>query len=542
MQTAVQKYFTRENIHIFGIIVLLVGMPLSRSFMTIGQFILLANWLYDKNILNKFKKAFSNKLVLSFLGIIIIHFIGLIYTENFDYAARDLRVKLPLLSLPLIFATTKPLSKDQWRLVFKVFGIAILAASFISTAILISKGMAGYHTVRGISFAVSHIRFALMINLVIFVFIYMAVFPEKNDRFFRYWAIPSVLWLIVFMALLRSLTGFVVLGVGLFGMSLYYTHLINHQVFRFIVYSIIIGLSLIVLSFVVHSWARYNYRIVPKADELPAKTINGNKYKHHLNRTLYENSHFVYAYVSEKELRKEWNKRSKFKYDGKDKIGHKIKHVLIRYLASKGYTKDSVGVSKLTDSDVQAIENGVANYLYAEKINLYANLYRIFWELERYEEGKNPSGHSIIQRIYYLEAGWNIFNANPIFGVGTGDVQDAFDQYYEETNSKLIHKRRLRAHNQFLTIMLTFGVVGFVVFMWALFYPAFYAGLRKKLNLPMLIYLVIVILSMLNEDTIETQAGALFFTFFYVFFLWGIKERPIPGRQTALQFFQESNN
>ncbi len=536
-----QKYITRENIHIFGIILLLAGMPLSRSFMTIGQLILFANWLFDKEILYKFKKAITNKFVLSFLGIIIIHFVGLIYTDNFEYAAKDLRVKLPLFSLPLIFATTKPLSVQQWRMVFKVFGVAILTASFISTYLLISKGMAGYHSVRGISFAVSHIRFALMISLVIFVFIYMLVFPEKNDKYFRYWGIPSVLWLIVFMAMLRSLTGFVVLGVGMFALSIYYTHLINHQVFRFIVYSIIIGLSLIVISFVVHSWARYNYRIVPKADELPEVTKNGNKYQHYLNRTLYENAHFVYAYISEKELRKEWNKRSNFKYGKKDKIGHRIKHTLIRYLASKGYTKDSVGVWKLTDSDIQAIENGVANYLYAEKINLYSNLYRIFWELERFEEGKNPSGHSIIQRFYYLEAGWAIFTANPIIGVGTGDVNDAFDHYYEKTDSPLIHKRRLRAHNQFLTIMLTFGLIGFIIFMWAIMYPVFYEAFHKNLNLPMLIFLGIVIISMINEDTIETQAGALFFTFFYVFFLWGIKERPIPGRQTAIAFFQKSN-
>lgn len=342
--------------------------------------------------------------------------------------------------------------------------------------------------------------------------------------------------------MLRSLTGFVVLGVGLFLLSIYFTYLINHSIFRFIVYSIIIGLSLIVISFVVHSWARYNYRIEPNPEEMPQKTANGNKYWHNLSAKQYENSHFVFAYISEKELRKQWNKRSDIKYGGRDKIGHKIKNTLIRYLTSKGFKKDSVGVSKLTDKDIQAIENGVANYIYTKRIDLYANLYRIFWELERFKLGKNPTGHSIIQRFYYLEAGWNIFIKNPVIGVGTGDVQDAFDEYYERTNSKLSKKKRLRAHNQYLTILLTFGVIGFIIFIWGVFYPVFYKAIKRHLSLPMVILFGIVILSMFNEDTIETQAGALYFTFFYVFFLWGIEEPQVPNRREALARFKEKYN
>ncbi len=527
-----RKYVSIENLHILGIIIILAGMPFSRAMMSIGQMILILNWLLDTNLSQKFRKAFTDKTVLAFLGIITIHLIGLLYTENFDYAWKDLRVKLPLIYLPIIFSTTPPLSTDRWRQVFKFFGVVLFAASLYSVYIYFSVGVAEMQSTRNISTIISHIRFSLMIALGIFVLIYIAVFPGKKDKYFRFWGIPLAIWLVLFLLLLRSLTGIVVLGTGLVFMSLWLATLIRHYVFRLIVYMAVLGFVLIGISFFIHSLAKYNYRIKPVENELPEYTANGNKYTHHLSRQIYENSHFVYSHISTKELRKEWEERSELKFDGRDKVGHQLKHTLIRYLASKGLTKDSVGISKLTPKDISAIENGIANHIYLQNFSLYARLYRVFWEIERMKIGSNPTGLSIVQRIYYFEAGWNIFLQNPIIGIGTGDVQDAFDKYYTESNSVLKEKRRSRTHNQYLTILLTFGSIGFIIFMIGIFYPIIIAARNKTLNMPFIIFIIIALMSMINEDTLETQAGALFFTFFYVFFRWGINERPAPTRNS----------
>ncbi len=527
-----RKYVSVENLHILGIIIILTGMPFSRAMMSIGQIVLILNWLLDPNLLQKFRKALTDKTVLFFLGIITIHLLGLLYTENFEYAWRDLRVKWPLLYLPLIFATTPPLSPNRWRQIFKFFGIVLLGATTYNTYAYFSNEMSEMQSIRNMSFVISHIRFSLMIALAIFIFIYIAVFPEKNDKYFKFWGIPTVLWFIIFLVLLRSLTGLVVLGVGLLFLSLWFASLIRHYVFRILIYMFILGFVLIGISFFIHSLAKYNYRITPVPEELPEYTVNGNKYDHYLSRKLYENSHFVYSHICIKELRKEWEERSKLKFDGRDKVGHQLKHTLIRYMASKGLKKDSVGISKLSDRDISAIENGIANHIYLRNFSLYARLYRVFWEIERMQIGANPSGSSIVQRIYYMEAGWNIFLNNPLIGVGTGDVQDAFDEYYAENNSVLKEKWRLRAHNQYLTILLTFGIVGFVFFMAAILYPVIFAVKKHTLNAPFLIFFIVVLLSMFNEDTLETQVGALFFTFFYVFFQWGIQERKIPRRKS----------
>src|SRR6056297_421714 len=118
-----------------------------------------------------------------------IHLIGLVYTENFDYAWKDLRVKWPLLFLPIIFSTTPPLSAQRWRQVFKLFAIILFAATLYSVYIYFSVGVSEMQSTREISTVISHIRFSLMVALAIFVFIYITVFPEKKDKYFRFWGI-----------------------------------------------------------------------------------------------------------------------------------------------------------------------------------------------------------------------------------------------------------------------------------------------------------------------------------------------------------------
>jgi hypothetical protein len=534
MNKNIRDILSRENIHIFAIIVIFAGIPYSRFLMSMGVGLIFTNWAIDPRIGYKLKKAFSDKLVLSFLGIFILHVIGLLWTEDFAYAAKDLRVKLPFFMLPLVFSTTKPLSSEKWRMVFKVFVIVMLSATFRSLYVLYNEGIFNLGSLRNIIKVISHIRFSLYLCIAIFISVYILVFPGKGDRYFKFWAIPVIFWFIIFLLLLKSLTGFVVLGVGLLFLAFYFVHLIRHKVFRLICYMFILGFIMISLSFLIKSYARYQYKIEPSKQTLLEYTENGNKYIHDLKSKGYENGNFVFANICKKELEKEWDKRSNNSYEGKDAKGHQLKYTLIRYLTSKGLNKDSVGISKLTDKDIRAIESGFANYLYTEKFNLYASLYRVFWEFEHYKNKSNPNGLSIVQRLYFMDAGIGIFKMNPVLGVGTGDVKKTFRDYYDKSKVVLSAESRLRSHNQYITMLLTFGVIGFIIVMWGLFYPVLHKLINKQLNFPALIVFGIILLSMLNEDTFETQSGSLLVAFFYSFFIWGVTEKRIPKRKMEI--------
>jgi len=85
--------------------------------------------------------------------------------------------------------------------------------------------------------------------------------------------------------------------------------------------------------------------------------------------------------------------------------------------------------------------------------------------------------------------------------------------------TKLRKPYRLRAHNQYITFIVMFGFIGFALILFALTYPII---LRKaSIDFFFIMFIIIAAVSMLNEDTFETQIGISFFSFFYTLYLFG---------------------
>jgi O-antigen ligase len=121
-------------------------------------------------------------------------------------------------------------------------------------------------------------------------------------------------------------------------------------------------------------------------------------------------------------------------------------------------------------------------------------------------------------RLEYLKVGWAIAKANWPYGVGTGDTQRAFMQEYERSGSSLSLEWRHRAHNEYLTLWITFGVFGLA---WSLFcwcWPVWRTGAWRHAHF--IAWAIIFGISCLTDDTIETQAGATFFGLYYALFVF----------------------
>ena len=109
-------------------------------------------------------------------------------------------------------------------------------------------------------------------------------------------------------------------------------------------------------------------------------------------------------------------------------------------------------------------------------------------------------------------------NNSWLIGIGTGDINSAFQLQYEKMGSKLDPAFRWRTHNQYLAIFVTFGAVGLLWFMFSLFFPA--ARLQKYGDYYYLTFFMIFMLSMFSEDTLETQVGVTQFAFFSSYYLF----------------------
>ncbi len=522
---------TRENrnylhrlIYIHSLLLAAVALPVSEFLLSLSQFFLAANWLSEGNFKAKWQRLRTNKPLLVFLVLFFIHIVWLINTNNFAYAIHDIKIKLPLLVLPVIIATTPPLTKQEFLKILRYFNNSVFVATLIMFALYLGCCGFEYTNVKHISIFISHIRFSLMLVFSTFIYLYFLV---KNNGYIqhRYKTVIYtffILWQIFFLFLLHARTGLLIFFLLLPFFLLWAGRQISQKPALKIIYFAIVILVTIVPVFYV-SYVVKNFYKTDKINpsELPAYTPHNNKYYHNPSLAVLENGHYVWTYISYPELKAGWEKISKIPFDSLDKKGQRIKFTLIRYLTSKGLTKDAEGVAQLTPEDVKLIENGETNYLAKNKFSIYYLIYRIVWEIDVYSKTGNADNHSVTQRYEFLKVASSIIKEHFWFGTGTGDVNDEYIKKYKSGISTLDRQYWLRAHNQFVTFWVTFGITGFVLALIAIFLPPFFTGSYKLFLFN--IFIAIIFFSFLNEDTLETQMGVTFFSFFYTIFVFGYK-------------------
>lgn len=533
---------TGTYFYLVGLILIGIFLPTSKFGLSVSQFYLLALWMLlgldmrsinkmytEKTFINRilYRIAFSfngiwniiktrfndfihNKIAVVMVSMYLMHFIGLIYTSDFQYAFKDLRIKLPLLVFPLILSSMKPLNRKQfdtvlWFFISSVFFVTILAAiKFISC---------DFVDVRELSIFVSHIRLSLCIVFSIFILGYY--FVKRNySIIIKSIVIFLILWFLWIIMILESFIGLLIIATLCVILSLYFSFKINNSFIKISTIIIIAALPIISLHYIYKTI--HNYRTPEKVivEQLDTHTKLGNPYVFDTIRYGIEDGRYIGLYLAKQETIDAWNNRSDKTIES---VYDKKYRILIRYLTSKNLRKDAEGVSQLTEDDIRNIENGVANYNYINNPGIKTRIMKIIISYDNYVSSKNANGSSVFQRVEYIKASLNIIKDNPLIGVGTGDIANAFQQYYEDTNSKLEKENRLRSHNQYLAITVAFGIIGLLWYLFSLLYPLHE---KKNRNYLYIIFLAIMLMSMLTEDTLETQIGVTLFAFFNSFLVF----------------------
>ncbi len=116
-------------------------------------------------------------------------------------------------------------------------------------------------------------------------------------------------------------------------------------------------------------------------------------------------------------------------------------------------------------------------------------------------------------RILSWDATLKIALKNTPFGVGTGDIKDELREEYLKNNYTEPYSENHNAHNQYLQLFATLGILGILIFFIILFLP-FGIGLKRK-NILFVIFGVIICINFFFESMLEKQVGAMFFCFFF---------------------------
>ncbi|MBR5029027.1 MAG: O-antigen ligase family protein [Bacteroidales bacterium] len=510
-----QMSFTRKSVHqnIFFLLLatLVVAMPTSKFLMSAMMIFLGANWLLEACFREKWNLAKGNEVLHAFLALYLVHVVWCLFSSNLDYALDDLRKKLPLLVLPIVVLTSTFLDRKKIANLLQIFCLAVAVASVVGIVRYLGNPDMEY---RNIFPHFSHIRFSINVCMAIVLLMYaIHKVLKRKDIKLKWLRIVGILMLealyCVILLLLQSYTAFVILAVTFVVLLGWLAVRKKSQPRYAVVFFAVIAVA-VVGVWLCFSHYRSNYYTLQELSLKPLETTtaNGNAYTH-ANDGLIEMGNYINNYVCREELASQWAKRSAINIDSLTPNSFAVYPTLVRYLNAKGLTKDSAGVAQLQQYDIELIEQGVANHYYARKFDVGKMLYRMFFEYDSYCRDGNVRNSSLLQRFELWRNGLAVFVAHPVIGVGTGDVADEVGKSLEERNSQLAGLG-MRTHNQYITLLLTFGVVGV-----AIITTFFFRAIRRQKLLKSALFVAcmcIVLVSFVSEDTLETEAGVVFST------------------------------
>lgn len=491
-----------HTFYLLGIIALAVAMPLSHFVMGLACFLLFLNWIAEWNWGEKRIRFRKNRQGLWFAAFYLVYAIGLIRVTDWGAAGKEMLSKLPFLLAPLVVISSKPLKDKELHYVYISF---ILATLF---GCCWNFGYAQTHTldnIREMSRFIDHIRFSLCIVLSVVFCFHLLLHPLNNKTPLSYIYLAISILVVLYLLYAQTLSGiFILMVIAL----CYVIHLIENQKNTKTKWASGGLMGLLLTAAIVYAlYITYDYFHVKDSEpDRTALTASGNPYTFEEN-PMVENGHYIGYYVCKEELQTAWEMRSDSLYD------ELTAATLIRYLNSLGLRKDSAAVMSLSDNDIRNIEHKTANIYYTHKGSLRRALYETYFGLTLYEKHGVINESSMLERIELWQASWQIIREHWFLGVGIGQQRAALDRQLELQHSPIADKKKNRgSHNQFLTFWMASGIIPLLYFCFLLVYP--FVEMKKRISFVYIALIMLLVLSMLVEDTLNAQTGRMMFTIF----------------------------
>ena len=481
----------------------LCGLPVSNPVMSLGLMAFAVAGGFDRWRGGEAVRP-PRGLLAGVLGLAAMQLLALLWSEDVGAGLRLLKNEGPFFAFVLLAATGRWDREWAARWVPRILGGAVLAASVAMWSYGWWREAQGeFLRARDWSPFVSHVRFSLLVAWAAGWWTLLSLRGQMPPL--------AVVVLVAVggatVARTGSVTGALLVPVAVGGA-------IWLEARSWVVRGLLAGVAGAVLG--VAGIAVWQLRAqYPDPAGLEQHTPNGGVYAHALDKSLRENGTFVWTYVCAQELDSAWLARTGRPLGGSDGRGQDLRTTAIRHLSSLGLRKDADGIAALSDASVAHILQGIPTVSELHHRGLRRRWDVLAFEWANRRDGGDPSGNSVVQRIEFARAAFWVVVQHPWLGAGTGDVESALARAYAEVNSPLDPEFQLRPHNQYLTLWIEAGPIAVCAWLLAL------AGMWKTSGTwtsAARIFMLLLALSCLTEDTLETQAGATFAGVFMGFF------------------------
>ncbi|MES2274835.1 MAG: O-antigen ligase family protein [Bacteroidota bacterium] len=132
---------------------------------------------------------------------------------------------------------------------------------------------------------------------------------------------------------------------------------------------------------------------------------------------------------------------------------------------------------------------------------------------------------SVEPRIVRWQAAMHLVQKRPIAGYGAGsELKILGDEYFKE-KLYISYLNNLNAHNQYITFLLTTGIIGLLVYLSTLYF-----GIKtavKHRDMLFFIFILLIATVSLSESLLNAEKGVYFYSLFFSIFVFSNPEKVI---------------
>lgn len=212
LQVIVLMRYNRDVFLFATMIAMPVALFVSRGMLSISMIAFLLVSFTHKNMGRQLRDFFSTPLLWSMSLLFLFPLISGLWSEDKDTWMNAVRIKLPLLLLPLGFAGKWTFNETWWnRIAYVLIAVTFIASAWTFYNYLgnLSAVHASYLEARTMvtPLANDHVRFSWILSISALLCGYFFLLNSKKDKLLSILFLVALTWFIVFLHILAARTG-----------------------------------------------------------------------------------------------------------------------------------------------------------------------------------------------------------------------------------------------------------------------------------------------------------------------------------------------
>ena len=244
----------RKEILLYSMVIMMIGLLYSRMLLSSSLFIFIFFSIVHKNFLQQLRVFFSSPMLWSMTILFFIPLLSGLWSQDLAHWSRIMRIKLPLLLLPICFAGLKDFRFRDWEKIAWGFTIIMLSGSgwsifhYLQDVKAVHEGYLRSHAILT-PLKNDHVRFSLLVAIAIFTAIFLFIQKRNYSSGTKFFLLLAVTAFVAYLHVLAVRTGllcFYISALIFIGWLLW-----NKQHLARSIFSLLVIISLPVISYFV---------------------------------------------------------------------------------------------------------------------------------------------------------------------------------------------------------------------------------------------------------------------------------------------------